>query len=120
MKGILKPVLVIIIFLILVNLSVLFCSSNELSENVLMLLITLSAIFSVLLPTMNNLKSFSITKGELILQEVKVSEKAITELASATLELIESSPIPLLTEEDFDENRYNKAIDKVRSLTIKE
>ncbi|EGR0311387.1 hypothetical protein VCSRO199_3527 [Vibrio cholerae] len=119
MKHIYKPASVVIVFVIMVYLSVWFRDSNALSEASLMVLITLSAIFSVLLPNMNNLKSFSITKGELILQEVKDSEEAIRELASATLELVESSPVPLLVEEEFDASRYNKAIEEVRSLTTK-
>ncbi|WP_063651007.1 hypothetical protein [Aliivibrio fischeri] len=119
MKKLKKPVIVIAIFLVMLWCSVWFKNHLNLSEASLMVLVTLATIFSVLLPNLNELKSFSLAKGELILRDVKDKEQAVNELASATLELIEASPVPLLVEEEFDSNRYNEAIKKVKALTEK-
>ncbi|HIH0456629.1 TPA: hypothetical protein ACYHOH_003199 [Vibrio cholerae] len=110
MRKLTKPFIVIAIFLIMLWCSVWFKSHYNLSEASLMVLVTLAAIFSVLLPNLNELKSFSLAKGELILQDVKDKEQAVNELASATLELIEASPVPLLVAEEFDRDRYSYAL----------
>ncbi|MUK32177.1 hypothetical protein GNP44_19120 [Aliivibrio fischeri] len=119
MKKLLKPLIVVLIFIGLVMCSLWFKNYASLSEASLMMLVTLSAIFSILLPNLNQLKSFSITKGELILQEVKDSEIAIKELASATLELVESSTEAAIVTNEFDEARYKKAIEEVKLLIAK-
>ena len=82
-----------------------------------MVLITLSTIFSILLPNLNQLKSFSITKGELILQEVKDSEAAVKELALATVELVEAGTDGLMATHLFSQERYDSAAAKIKSLT---
>nr|WP_076025903.1 hypothetical protein [Vibrio cholerae] len=119
MRKLTKPFIVIAIFLIMLWCSIWLKSHYNLSEALLIVLVTLAAIFSVLLPNLNELKSFSLAKGELILQDVKDKEQAVNELASATLELIEASPVPLLVAEEFDRDRYSEAIKKVKALTEK-
>lgn len=117
MKIFIKPVLVIALFLIGVYGSVWLTSLLELSEASIMVLVTLSAIFSVLLPNLNQLKSISITKGELILQEVKDSEASIKELAIATVDLVEAANEYSLVTNEFDQERYDQAVKKVKALT---
>lgn len=118
-KAIAKPTLVVAIFLIGIGGSLCLKTFLGLSEASFMVLVTLSFVFSILLPNLNQLKSFSITKGELILQEVKDSEAAVRELAIATVDLVEASNEFAIVTEEFDQDRYDKAVDKIRNLTSK-
>lgn len=118
-SKIIKPIIVIGIFLIGVKCSLWLKSYAKLCEASLMVLITLSAIFAILLPNLNQLKSFSITKGELILQDIKDSEAAVKELAIATLELVEAISEGALFLEKFDDTRYESAVKKIEFLTKK-
>ena len=90
-NSIIKPILVVVIFLVCGIGSVWLKGFLSLSEASFMVLLTLSTIFSILLPSLSQLKSFSITKGELILQEVKDSEAAVKDLAIATMDLVEAA-----------------------------
>jgi hypothetical protein len=119
MIKIIKPLIVVGIFAIAVICSLWLKTYASLSEASLMILITLSAIFSILLPNLNQLKSFSITKGELILREVQDSEAAVKKLAAATLELVEASNDGTIFKEDFDSERYQEAVEEIKSLINK-
>lgn len=118
-KPLMKPVIVIALFILGIMCSLWLKSHEDLSEASLMVLVTLAAIFSILIPNLGQLKSFSITKGELILQEVKDSEAAVKELAIATLELVEASNDGSIVTEEFDSARYDKAVNTIKSLTEK-
>jgi hypothetical protein len=117
MNVLTKPAFVLVLFLIGVCGSVWLKSLLDLSEASFMVLVTLSAIFSILLPNLNQLKSFSITKGELILQEVKDSEAAIKELAIATVDLVEAANEGSLVTEEFDQERYDHTVENIKALT---
>ncbi|TMX32032.1 hypothetical protein DA096_08875 [Vibrio rotiferianus] len=119
MGKLVKPTIVVVIFLVSVWGAMWLKNNVNLSEASFMILITLAAIFSILLPNLNQLKSFSITRGELILQEIKDSEVAVKELALATLELVEASTEAAIVTNDFDEERYKRAIEELKSLTAK-
>jgi len=116
---VIKPALVVILFLVGLYGALWLKSSVSLSEASFMVLVTLSAIFSTLLPNLNQLKSFSIARGELILQEVKDSEEAVRELAIAVLDVVETSTEYSIVTEEFDEGHYDKAVERVRLLTNK-
>lgn len=116
-KKLTKPAIAIVALLISIWCSLWLKSYASLSETSFMVLVTISFIFSILLPNLNQLKSFSITKGELILQEIKDSEAAIKDLAIATLELVEASTAESIVTESFDQDRYNKSVERVKSLT---
>ncbi len=118
-KPIIKPAIVIVLLMVGIMCSMWLKSHSNLSEASFMVLVTLSAIFSILIPNLGQLKSFSITKGELILLEVKDSEAAVKELAIATLALIEASSDGSIVTEEFDRDRYDKAVETIRSLTEK-
>lgn len=119
MKAIKRPVLVVTIFLIGIGGSLCLKKFVGLSEASFMVLVTISFIFSILLPNLNQLKSLSLTKGELILQEVKDSEAAVRELAIATVDLVEASSEFAIVTEEYDQDRYDKAVEKIRKLTNK-
>ncbi len=118
LNKILKPLIVILLFVFFVYCSVLFKGIVGLSETSLMVLITISALFSLLLPNINQLKSFSIAKGELILQEVKERESIVKDLAMATAELVEASTESAITY-NMDVEKYNNALEKVKNLSKK-
>ncbi|HEY0922075.1 hypothetical protein [Rheinheimera pacifica] len=119
MKILIKPALVLVFLLTGIGGSAWLMSQLNLSEASFMVLVTLSAIFSILLPNLNQLKSFSITKGELILQEVKDSEAAIKELAIATADLVEAANEGSIVSHGFNQARYDQAVEKIRALTSK-
>ncbi|WP_157890280.1 hypothetical protein [Marinobacterium aestuarii] len=118
-KKLLKPIMVVVIFIISVWCSLWLKSYADLSEISFMGLITISSIYSILLPNLNKLKSFSLARGEVILQEVKDSEAAVKELALATLNLVEASNDGSIVAEDFDQGRYNQSVERIKSLTSK-
>lgn len=117
MKTLVKPVVVLALFIFGVIGSAWLKILLNLSEVSFMGLVSLSAIFSILLPNLNQLKSLSITRGELILQEVKDSEAAIKELAIATVNLVESANEGSIVTEEFDQERYDEAVEKIKDLT---
>lgn len=117
MKTLIKPTLVLALFMAGISGFVWLKNLLNLSEASFMGLITLSAIFSILLPNLNQLKSFSITKGELILQEVKDSEAAIKKLAIATVDLVEAANEGSIVTHEFDQERYDAAVEKIKALT---
>ncbi|EJG0697406.1 hypothetical protein C2F68_RS23135 [Vibrio parahaemolyticus] len=119
MRKILKPLFVIVIFVVLVLCSVWLKIYLNLSDPSFIALVIVSAIFSVLLANLDNLKSISFRKGELILQEVKDCEENMKELASATLELVVASTDASIVTADYDNDRYEKAVEKVKSLIAK-
>lgn len=90
-----------------------------LSEASFMALVTISVVLGFLLPNIDRLKSFSLTRGEVILQEIKDSEVAIKELALATLELVEASTKGARVTEEFDQDRFKRSIERMKSLTSK-
>jgi competence protein ComGC len=114
-----KPAVVITLFILGIMCSLWLKSGLDLSEASFMVLVIIAAIFSILIPNLGQLKSFSITKGELILQEVKDSEAAVKELAIATLELVEASSDGSIVTEDYDSSRYDNAVNTIKSLTEK-
>lgn len=118
-KEIRITALVVAIFLMGICGSLYLRNLEGLSEASFMLLVTISFIFSILLPNLNQLQSFSLTKGELILQEIKVSESAIRELAIATVELVEASTEFAMVSEEYNQEHYERAIEKIRKLTNK-
>ena len=79
-----KPVVVVILLGASGSTSFWLRDYAELSESSLMVLLTMSFILSILLPHLNQLKSFSIVKGEMILSEVEEKEKNIKKVALAT------------------------------------
>lgn len=117
MKSIAKPVAVVLLLLTFTVGSVCLHLSLDLSEPSFMSLMIMSAIFSVLLPKFNELKSFFIAKGQLILQEIKVSEAAVKELAIATVDLVESANECSIVTGAFDQERYDQAIAKIKAIT---
>lgn len=114
-----KTIAAIATILASISCSLWLKSYASLSESSFMVLVTISVILGLVLPNINQLKSFSITKGELILQEVKDGEAAVKELALATLELVEASTKGARVTEDFDQDRFNKSIERMKSLTSK-
>lgn len=118
-KPLMKPAVVITLFILGIMCSLWLKSGLDLSEASFMVLVIIAAIFSILIPNLGQLKSFSITKGELILQEVKDSEAAVKELAIATLELVEASSDGSIVTEDYDSSRYDNAVNTIKSLTEK-
>ena len=115
-KATIKPAVIIIIFFGLVSLSLWLKKYSNLSEASFMILVTLSAIFSILIPNLNQLKSFSIAKGELVLQEMRETETSVKELAKAILEVTETSSHGLMLE-SFDGEAQDRAVEQLRKLT---
>ena len=111
-----KAIIVTAILFIMVSLSLWIKEYSNLSEPSLMVLITLSAIFSILIPNLNQLKSFSLVKGELILQEIKDTESSIKELAKALVDVTEASNHNLVLP-SFDQEEQTKALEKLKKLS---
>ncbi|GGB11406.1 hypothetical protein [Agarivorans gilvus] len=86
MKWILlvKPIVVIVLLWATGRFSLWLQNYSDLSELSLMTLLTMSFILSILLPNINQLKSFSIAKGEIILQQVTEKEENVKQVAIAT------------------------------------
>ncbi len=119
MKHLYKPVLVLFLLVTGVACSAWLKVYLNLSDTPFVALVTISSIFSILLPNLNQIQSLSLLKGELILREVKESEAAVKRLATATLELVEASSQGALLTDEFDDVRYSKAVEEVRSLVDK-
>lgn len=112
----LKPIAVVLMLLGFIGLSIWLRGYASLSEASFMVLVTLSAILSVLLPNLNQVKSFSISKGELVLQEMKETEASVQELAKAIVEVQEAGNHGIMLE-SYDSEAHNAAIENLRRLT---
>ena len=112
-----RPIMVIVTLGISVYLSLSLKEFSNLSEASFMVLVTMSFIIAIVLPNMNQLKSFSLTKGELVLQEMKETESNIKALALATVELVESGTDGLLATHHHDRERYERAKQTITGLT---
>ncbi|MEL0630384.1 hypothetical protein [Psychromonas aquatilis] len=121
LTAIKKPIIVIVFFLVFGYLSLWLKSYSNLSEASFMVLITLSTILSILLPNMNQLKSFSIAKGELVLQEIKETETSVKALAEATLNVMKVADEKYfeLGGDDYKDidKRFKESISKLETLT---
>lgn len=118
-KEMQRPVLVVAIFLIGIIGALYLKKIAGLSEASFMVLVTISFVFSILLPNLSQLKSLSLARGELILQEIKGSEAAVRDLAIATVDLVEASSEFSMVTEEYDQDRYDEAVEKIRKLTNK-
>ncbi|HHX8443210.1 TPA: hypothetical protein ACVO0G_004639 [Vibrio diabolicus] len=112
-----KPIVVIVLLLLTGGLSLWLRSYSNLSEPSLMTLLTMSFILSILLPNLNQLKSFSITRGEMILEQVTQKEENVKQLAIATANvarLIEKEALILSL--DGSPSEIIPAIEKLEEL----
>jgi hypothetical protein len=116
-EATIKPIMVMTTLGISVYLALSLKEFSKLSETSFMVLLTMSFLISIILPNLHQLKSFSLTKGELVLQEVKETESNIKELALATVELVESGTDGLLAIHHHDRERYERAKQTITKLT---
>jgi hypothetical protein len=89
---------------------------SKLSEPSFMLILIFFMIFSILLPRLNSLQSFSLTKGELVLRDIKETERSVKQLAKAVLDVEETSGDKLLLQ-SIDESAHKEAVDRLKKLT---
>jgi hypothetical protein len=115
LNKIIKPVCVVLMLLGFIILSIFLRDYASLSEASFMVLITLSSILGVLVPNLNNVKSFSISKGELVLQEMKETEASVKELAKAIIEVQEAGNHGIMLE-TYDGEAHDAAIENLRKL----
>lgn len=115
-QKILKPSLVLLMLASFIGASIWLRGYATLSESSFMVLITISSMLSLLLPNLNNIKSFSIIKGELVLQEMKETEASVKELAKAILDVTETGSHGLMLQ-SYDGEAHDKAIESLRKLT---
>jgi len=110
------PIIVIIALGIGFKVALWLKEYSNLSEPSFMIVLIFFMIFSILLPRLHRLQSFSLSKGELTLQGMKETETAVKELARAILEVTETSSHGLMLE-NFDSEAQKKAVEKLRKLT---
>ena len=115
-KATVAPVISIITLGIGFKVSLWLKEYSSLSEASFMIVLIFFMIFSIILPRLDMLRSFSLTKGELVLQEMKDTEASVKELAKAILEVTETSSHGIMRE-SFDGAAKNKAVEKLRKLT---
>jgi competence protein ComGC len=114
-NRILKPTIVVAMLTSFIGFSIWLRKYESLSEASFMVLVTLSAILSVLIPNLNQVKSFSISKGELVLQEMKETEASVKELAKAIVEVQETGNHGIMLE-SYDSEAHDMAIERLRKL----
>ena len=117
-KAIIKPALVTTIFIIGVWVSLWLKAYSNLSEVSFMAFVTISMIFSIIIPNLNNLKSFSLTNAELVLQDMKETEASVNTVASAiciAVEAIRENSLEL----NEPSQEYKEAIQKLKTLSNK-
>lgn len=115
-KATIAPAISIITLFVGFKVSLWLKEYSNLSEASFMLVLIFFMLFSILLPRLNKFQSFSLVKGELVLQEMKETEASVKELAKAILEVIETSSHGIMIE-SFDSKAQNKAVEKLRKLT---
>ena len=115
-KATIAPAISIITLFIGFNVSLWLKEYSNLSEPSFMIVLTFFMLFSILLPRLTKLQSISLSKGELVLQEMKETEIAVKELAIAMLDLTEASNHHVMLE-SFDPVAQKKAMDKLKKLT---
>ena len=115
-KATVAPAISIVTLVIGFKVSLWLKEYSNLSEPSFIIVLTFFMIFSILLPRINRLQSFSLTKGELVLQDIKETEASVKELAKAILEVTETSSHAIMRE-SFDREAKDNAVDKLRKLT---
>lgn len=94
---------------------ILLCFSF-IGESSFISLIVISVLIGVIAQYSDSIKSISLLKGELIIQDMKETESSVKELAKAVLEVIETSSHGIMAE-SFDSEAKNKAVEKLKKLT---
>lgn len=115
-KATINPVISIAALCIGFKVSLWLKAYSNLSEPSFIIVLIFFMIFSILLPRLNSLQSFSLTKGELVLREVKETEASVKELASAIIELSEADSHAVM-QESFDPERKRNAINNLKKIT---
>ena len=92
-------------------------SSENLSEPSFITLIAFFMILSIVIPFFNQIQSFSLFKGELILKEMKETETSIKNLGIAIYNAIDCSSKDSLSISSASRNDFQVAMKKLKELT---
>jgi hypothetical protein len=87
---------------------------NELS---FVTLILVSLLMGIVISVLEKLKSVDLRKGQIMLQDMKNTETSVKEVASATLDVIETSMAGTIRFAEFDSKKFQESVERLKKIS---